>query len=101
MSRLPKYSLTSSFPIRGQSPRLPAGSTAQQSCHSPGQEGVDVVRSCWVWTQRWRDHKCRSLGPVLAPVVCAISPKAGRDRLTKHDIAWDVGDRKEAVLVQP
>lgn len=93
MPVLPRYSLTSSFPIRDQSPLLPASSIAQQSCRSPGQEGVDVVRRCWVWAQRWRDHKCRSLGPVLAPVVRPIGPETGRDRLTKHHIAWKGGQK--------
>lgn len=93
MSMLLRYSLISSFPIRGQSPLLPTSSIAQQSCHSPGQEGVDVVRGCWIWAQGRRDHKCRSLGPVLAPVVCPIGPKTGRDRLTKHHIAWKGGHK--------
>lgn len=87
------YSLTSCFPIQGQSPLLSATSITQHCCHSPGQKGVDIVRSCWVWAQRGRDHKCCSLGPVLAPVVRPVGPKTGRDRLTKHHIAWKGGQK--------
>ena len=53
--------------------------------HQPGQQGVDVVWSGRVRTQRWGCHKRSRLGPVLAPVMGAIRPQTGSDGLTKNE----------------
>lgn len=59
--------------------------------HQPGQQGVDVVRSCRVGTQRWGCHKCSSLSPILAPVMGSICAEAGSDGLAKDHISWKRG----------
>lgn len=56
--------------------------------HQPGQQGVDVVRSGRVRTQRRGCHKCSCLGPVLAPVMGSICTKAGSDGLSKHHVSY-------------
>ena len=57
--------------------------------HGPGQQGVDVVRSGRVGTERWGCHKGSRLGPVLAPVMGSICAEAGSDGLTKDHISCE------------
>jgi len=49
---------------------------------SPGEQGVEIVRGGGVGAQGRGGDVGRGLGPVLAPIVGAVCPQAGGDRLS-------------------